>query len=322
MPKVDIGWEHAVAQNGDKKVPKCNYCGKVIHGGITRLKQHLAHISGEVAACTKVSKELMQLMQRHLAVSKVEKDNKEKKKEEVLHTLREEVAYGYGGSQYYGEPNADMNDPRFHGMDSQEMIDLQFAMKDSRRQAMMDEDMRRQSFSNRSSGAGGSGTTSTGMQYGPPSMPSRTSSLREQSKSRRSVEEDIRAMDPYAFRSQAATQKKLNTPSLKENFKKVGRAIGKWMMFNAISFNAADSGPYYQVMIDIIAEYGKGVKGPSGRQLAGEFLQFELDDLTKYIKDLRIKWPEYGCTIMCDGWSSRNRHPIVNFMVYCKGDMM
>ena len=31
-----------------------------------------------------------------------------------------------------------------------------------------------------------------------------------------------------------------------------------------ISFNAADSGPYYQVMINTIAEAGPGVKGPTG----------------------------------------------------------
>ena len=29
-----------------------------------------------------------------------------------------------------------------------------------------------------------------------------------------------------------------------------------------------------------------------------------------------------GCTIMCDGWSSRNRKPIVNFMIYCDRSMI
>ena len=28
------------------------------------------------------------------------------------------------------------------------------------------------------------------------------------------------------------------------------------------------------------------------------------------------------CTIMCDGWSSRNRKPIINFMIYCDRSMI
>ena len=37
---------------------------------------------------------------------------------------------------------------------------------------------------------------------------------------------------------------------------------------------------------------------------------------------LKAKWPVYGCTIMCDGWSSRTRKPIINFMVYCDRSMV
>ena len=46
--KHDIGWEHAEPVGGSRRTTKCKYCGKVIHGGITRLKQHIAHISGQV----------------------------------------------------------------------------------------------------------------------------------------------------------------------------------------------------------------------------------------------------------------------------------
>ena len=41
-----------------------------------------------------------------------------------------------------------------------------------------------------------------------------------------------------------------------------------------------------------------------------------------YINILKAKWPIYGCTIMCDDWSSRTRKPIINFMVYCDRSMM
>lgn len=48
---IDPGWEHGVAQDHRKKKVKCNYCGKVVSGGINRFKQHLARIQGEVAPC-------------------------------------------------------------------------------------------------------------------------------------------------------------------------------------------------------------------------------------------------------------------------------
>ena len=41
-----------------------------------------------------------------------------------------------------------------------------------------------------------------------------------------------------------------------------------------------------------------------------------------YINTLKAKWPIYGFTIMCDGWSSRTRNPIINFMVYCDRSMI
>ena len=44
--KHDIGWELAEPIGGSKRTTKCKYCGKIIRDGITRLKQHIAHISG------------------------------------------------------------------------------------------------------------------------------------------------------------------------------------------------------------------------------------------------------------------------------------
>ncbi|KAG0472120.1 hypothetical protein HPP92_016666 [Vanilla planifolia] len=50
----DPGWEHGIAQDEKKKKVKCNYCNKVVSGGINRFKQHLARIPGEVAFCKMV----------------------------------------------------------------------------------------------------------------------------------------------------------------------------------------------------------------------------------------------------------------------------
>ncbi|KAL5706427.1 hypothetical protein ACHQM5_024595 [Ranunculus cassubicifolius] len=55
---VDPGWEHGVAQDERKKKVKCNYCEKIVSGGINRFKQHLARIPGEVASCKNAPEEV------------------------------------------------------------------------------------------------------------------------------------------------------------------------------------------------------------------------------------------------------------------------
>ena len=47
-----------------------------------------------------------------------------------------------------------------------------------------------------------------------------------------------------------------------------------------------------------------------------------MQDLEVYKNTLKAKWPIYGCTIMCDGWSSRIRKSIINFIVYCDISMI
>ena len=49
-----------------------------------------------------------------------------------------------------------------------------------------------------------------------------------------------------------------------KDVKKVGKTISTFFLFNAIPFNVADSGPYYQSMIDTIVEAGPSIKGPMG----------------------------------------------------------
>ena len=75
-------------------------------------------------------------------------------------------------------------------------------------------------------------------------------------------------------------------------------------------------------MIDIIAEAGPGIKGPTRYQIGNAYLEEEVQELDVYINTLKVEWPVYGCTIMCDGWSSRTKKPIINFMVYCDRSMV
>ncbi|RVW44302.1 Methionine S-methyltransferase [Vitis vinifera] len=97
-------------------------------------------------------------------------------------------------------------------------------------------------------------------------------------------------IDPYAFPSK---QKSIKSLFFTEGVKKVGKAISKFFLFNAIPFNVADSGPYYQSMIDTIAEVGPGIKGPTGYQIGNTYLEEEV-----------------------------TRKSIINFMIYCDRNMI
>ncbi|XP_057546877.1 uncharacterized protein LOC130825589 isoform X2 [Amaranthus tricolor] len=63
---IDPGWEHGTAQDEKKKKVKCNYCGKVVSGGIYRLKQHLARVSGEVTYCERAPEDVYLKMRENL----------------------------------------------------------------------------------------------------------------------------------------------------------------------------------------------------------------------------------------------------------------
>ncbi|KAL0333124.1 UNVERIFIED_CONTAM: hypothetical protein Scaly_2213900 [Sesamum calycinum] len=52
----------ATPVGGDRKKCKCNYCGKVELGGITRLKKHIAHVSKNVEACSRVPLEIRKMV--------------------------------------------------------------------------------------------------------------------------------------------------------------------------------------------------------------------------------------------------------------------
>ncbi|MCX8840265.1 DUF659 domain-containing protein, partial [Vibrio parahaemolyticus] len=99
---------------------------------------------------------------------------------------------------------------------------------------------------------------------------------------------------------------------------KVGKAVAKYMFFNAIPPNTA-KGPYLQNLLNVAATEGKGISAPSPKELMGKYLKEENEELNVYINGLKRQWPMYGVTLMCDGWTSTTRKQLVNFLTYCDG---
>ncbi|XP_058210432.1 uncharacterized protein LOC131322890 [Rhododendron vialii] len=85
---TDVAWDYAVIVDASNKERlRCILCGNVYNGGINRMKKHIAQIKGEVASCTKASKEDQLKCKQaldYIAAKKLEK------KKQVMN-LREEV---------------------------------------------------------------------------------------------------------------------------------------------------------------------------------------------------------------------------------------
>ena len=77
--KYNIGWEHGEPFGGNKRTPKCKYCGKVIHGVIARLKKHISHISRQVEGCRSVPVEVSQSIRLYISNASNEKIQMKKK---------------------------------------------------------------------------------------------------------------------------------------------------------------------------------------------------------------------------------------------------
>jgi hypothetical protein len=79
----DPTWEHCFVPDMSKKhAIQCKYCDKVIHGGITRVKYHLANIGGfNVTKCKKVPAHVKQEMEALLTKKTGEKEQRKKEKQ-------------------------------------------------------------------------------------------------------------------------------------------------------------------------------------------------------------------------------------------------
>ena len=103
----DIGWKHATSFCGSRKLVKCNYCEKIVHGGITKMKQHLEHVFGQVEPCLKVPKEVSILLRKHLSEGSKERASIKIKKEHLMKSLSEEAFHEIGNDESVDEIEVD-----------------------------------------------------------------------------------------------------------------------------------------------------------------------------------------------------------------------
>lgn len=274
---VDPGWEHCVAQDEKKKRVKCNYCEKIISGGINRFKQHLARIPGEVSYCEKAPEDVYLKMKenmkwhrtgrrlrkpdtREISAFYLHSDNEEEEEEEqtegILQCISKEVVAF--DDRALESDFKDATKDRFPGGSANGPEHL---LKRSRLDSV---------FLN--------------------SLKNQTSSHYKQCK--RKVGAD------------------------KKGRQEVISAICRFFYHAGIPADAADS-PYFHRMLELVGQYGQSLKGPSSRLISGRFLQDEIASIREHLDDLRASWAITGCSIMADTWKDVQGNIVINLLVSC-----
>ncbi|KAL0453385.1 UNVERIFIED_CONTAM: hypothetical protein Slati_1316600 [Sesamum latifolium] len=134
-PKLNNGWEDATPVRGDRKKYKCNYCENVVHGWITRHRQHIAHVSENIEACSRVPSEIRKMVGKLLDDGIKEKTASLRRKV-LINIVRED-------SLYSDVPNIHAHSSDEHGMSALEKKQLKHAIAESRYMGHVEEKIRR-----------------------------------------------------------------------------------------------------------------------------------------------------------------------------------
>ncbi|XP_042409955.1 uncharacterized protein LOC121999324 [Zingiber officinale] len=110
-------------------------------------------------------------------------------------------------------------------------------------------------------------------------------------------------------------QSTINEAYKKELREKACMTITEWMYDAAIPFNVVNYSSFKRIL-DLVGQYGIGLKGPSYHEVRVPFLKKAVDSVTNdYIKSYETEWAKYGCSLMADGWTDKRQRTLINFLV-------
>lgn len=276
MGYVDPGWEHCVAQDEKKKRVKCNYCDKIISGGINRFKQHLARIPGEVAYCEKAPEDVYLKIKENM---KWHRSGRRPRKPDT-----KEISAFYVQSE-----NEDEHEEQDEGFS--EGSDKEIVASDEK---TFDGDIRNMSALK---------------------LP-RASCTSPKPPLKRSRLDSVFLNSLKSQTSSHYRKGKQKMVSDKRSRKDVLSAISKFFYHAGIPSTAAKS-PYFHRMLELVGQYGPGLKGPSSRLISDLFLYNEVASSKEYLEELKVSWTSAGCSILADSWKDAQGRIMINLLVSC-----
>lgn len=273
---VDPGWEHCVAQDERKKKVKCNYCEKIVSGGINRFKQHLARIPGEVAPCKHAPEEVFLKIKDNM---KWHRTGRKQRRGDV-----KEVSSLYSQSDSEDEEDEQVEAGLCRISKEKMMENDGKVVKDLRR-------------------------TFKGMSPTSASEPLlKRSRLDSVFMNTFMSQNQSQSQTPESYR-----QVRVKTASNRKSRKEVISAICKFFYHAGVPLQAANS-VYFHKMLELVGQYGHGLTGPPSQLISGQFLQEEIASLKTHLADYKASWASTGCSILADSWRDTQGRTLINFL--------
>ncbi|XP_057987302.1 uncharacterized protein LOC110640419 [Hevea brasiliensis] len=104
-----------------------------------------------------------------------------------------------------------------------------------------------------------------------------------------------------------------NSPAKKELRERACVAIARWMYDVGIAFNAVNYDSFGK-MIRAIGNCGREIKPPSFHEVRVRLPNKEVQIINDLLESHKEEWENYGCTLMCDGWTDRKGRTLINFL--------
>ncbi|XP_060972901.1 uncharacterized protein LOC133038720 [Cannabis sativa] len=134
----DKAWNYCTMVDGKSCHVCCIFCGHTMWGGVSRLKEHLAQKRGDVAECKRCPANVTMEMQEHLIQVSLEKENKQKRKREMLEDMRKKKGQCHSSPQPPPPPPPPQGEV-VEEMDEKEKALLDEAIKESLQTHKMEE---------------------------------------------------------------------------------------------------------------------------------------------------------------------------------------
>ena len=273
----DPGWKYGYwAELGNRDEVTCTLCGTMVHGGIKRLKQHLAGGFGDSKICSETTTEIRVEMTNYLEKHK-------RQRPMYLDDEEEQVEENGEADVVVVEASAPVNEVESQA--SKVMPSSGTAAK-----------KRRAAYSFKAV------AVSKGKE-----KPKGNKTILEML--RKTPEEivDERRKGSYQPPIQSSTK-------TKEQHHYVDMQWALWFYECGIPFNAAAS-RQFQVAVEATAQFGSGYKPPSPYQFGEPLLKDAVKLTSTMREDHERAWKHFGCTLMSDGWTDRRGRHLINFLV-------
>lgn len=125
----DIAWQYCTMVDGNHNHVCCNYCGHIMWGGVSHLKEHLAQKRGDVIACNMCPSDVITQMQEHLIELSHVQEKEERRRKETLEDMKRTEVQNHQDHQPQGPEHGRYTEE----IDEEERFILEQAIRESLR---------------------------------------------------------------------------------------------------------------------------------------------------------------------------------------------